>query len=311
MAKYLYIFNYPPEQEDLCKLEFKYLFNDLFLSKYYFSNTAIDVNTSVFIKARVDIFVMGSNFNTVLDTIRKKTLFYLDFKVIYLKNDKTHVDYQESLQWCKDISWPIGGSVNMSNPKHTIAITKIEDFWIVGYYHHGVPTWKKHDDKPYTFSNSLDIRLARTLVNIASQNTTQTTIVDPCCGVGTVVLEGLAMHLLIEGFDISREIAYQARLNLRHYGYDETLINRQSIQELDKHYDVAIIDIPYNLYTPITKEQQQDIINSARRICSRLLLVTYEEMTKEINQAGFLIIDQCILKKSNYCEFKRRIYICI
>ena len=58
----------------------------------------------------------------------------------------------------------------MSKPKHTIALTKVNDLWIIGYYHHGVPSWKKYDDKPNTFSNSLDIRLARTLINIAGEN---------------------------------------------------------------------------------------------------------------------------------------------
>ena len=56
----------------------------------------------------------------------------------------------------------------------------------------------KHDDKPNTFSNSLDIRLARTLVNLAAGDNDQVTIVDPCCGMGTVVLEGLALDLDIE-----------------------------------------------------------------------------------------------------------------
>lgn len=41
-------------------------------------------------------------------------------------------------------------------PQPTIAITKLEDQWLCGYYHHGVPSWQKHDDKPNTFSNSLD-----------------------------------------------------------------------------------------------------------------------------------------------------------
>ena len=39
----------------------------------------------------------------------------------------------------------------MSRPQHTIAITKLEDQWLCGYYHHGVPSWQKHDDKPNTF----------------------------------------------------------------------------------------------------------------------------------------------------------------
>ncbi len=34
------------------------------------------------------------------------------------------------------------------------------------------------------FSNSLDIRLARTLINIAGENDQTKTMIDPCCGMG-------------------------------------------------------------------------------------------------------------------------------
>ena len=282
MKKYLYVFNYPPEDKELCALEFRALFKDKFKSKYYLSNLNYSVDKSVFMKAKIDIWQINDDFNQLIKQIKSLHKEYQNFKVIYLKNQITHVDYQESLQKCKDISWAIEGSVNMSKPDHTIAITKLANNWICGYYHHGVPSWKKHDDKPNTFSNSLDIRLARTLVNIAAGNQDQVRIVDPCCGMGTVVLEGLALGLDIEGFDISREISWLARKNLKYFGYDEYLINKVSIHDLDKHYDVAIMDIPYNLYTPITYEEQCKLIQSARKICDKMVIVTYEEDRKSV-----------------------------
>ena len=310
MKQYLYIFNYPPEQEQLCHLEFKYLFKETFKSKYYFSDVKIDVNTSVFMKARIDIYAVSNDIQELVKILKDKELHFFDFKVIYIKNELNHVDYQESLQWCRDVAEPIDGTVDLIHPKHTIAVTKLDENWVVGYYHHGVPSWKKHDDKPQTFSNSLDIRLARTLVNIASLGNPSTSIVDPCCGVGTVVLEGLGLGLNIVGFDISRTITHQARLNLEYYGYNKNLINKMSIHDLNHHYEVGIMDIPYNLYTPITYEEQCDLIHSARRICDQLIIVTYDDMRKEIAKAGFVIKDECILKKTNYCHFERKIYVC-
>ena len=38
MKKCLYVFNYPPEDKELCALEFRTLFKDEFKSKYYLSN---------------------------------------------------------------------------------------------------------------------------------------------------------------------------------------------------------------------------------------------------------------------------------
>ena len=309
--KYLYIFNYPPEKEELCKLEFKYLFKDTFKSKYYFTDTDIDINTSIFIKANIDIYYFANNFRELLEDVIVSNLNYEDFKIIYYKNDTYHIDYQDSLNKCRSLSYGVGGSVSLKNPKHTLAYTRINDTWVFGYYHHGVPTWKKHDDKPRTFSNSLDIQLARTLVNIAFENNHDLKGIDPCCGMGTVVLEALGLGYNMCGYDVSREISYSARVNLQHYGYDSNLINRQSIHDNKFHYDVGILDIPYNLYTPITYQEQFKIIESARRIIDKLVIVTYDQMDDDLIKAGFKIVDKCRVQKSHYDTFSRFVYVCL
>ena len=310
MKKYLYIFNYPPEDHDLCALEFKYLFHEEYQGQYYLTNQDICQDDSVFIKAKIDIFAMNDNFDELLKEVKALNYEYPDFKVIYVKNKINHVEYRDSLQKCKDLSWMIEGTVKLNQPLHTLALTYLNNMWICGYYHHGIPAWKKHDDKPWTFSNSLDIRLARTLVNIASGGDKDLTIIDPCCGMGTVVLEGLALGLNIEGYDISREISWHARKNLEYYGYDGQLIQRKDIHDHTKVYDVAIMDIPYNLYTPITYEEQCSMIQASRKICKKMVMVTFEDMTIEIKQAGYKIIDCCLRKKTEYVKFGRYIYVC-
>ena len=295
MKQYFYLFNYPPEEYDLCALEFKYLFHEEY-QQCFITNKDIDVNISVFMKGKIDIWAISSNFDDLKEKVKRQNHNYQDFKVIYLKNPISHPDYQETLDKCKDISWFIAGSVNMSKPKHTIALTKVNDLWIIGYYHHGVPSWKKYDDKPNTFSNSLDIRLARTLINIAGENDQTKTMIDPCCGMGTVVLEGLALGYSIKGFDISRDISWKARCNLNHFGFDGMLITKDDI---NKH-----------LYTPITYKEQCDIINSARKLCNKLVLVSYEQMDQEIKQAGFEIRNRILRKKTEFVKFGRYIYVC-
>ena len=291
MKQYFYLFNYPPEEYDLCALEFKYLFHEEY-QQCFITNKDIDVNISVFMKGKIDIWAISSNFDDLKEEVKRQNHNYQDFKIIYLKNPISHPDYQETLDKCKDISWLIAGSV------------------IIGYYHHGVPSWKKYDDKPNTFSNSLDIRLARTLINIAGENDQTKTMIDPCCGMGTVVLEGLALGYSIKGFDISRDISWKARCNLNHFGFDGMLITKDDINKHQGHYDIAIIDIPYNLYTPITYKEQCDIINSARKLCNKLVLVSYEQMDQEIKQAGFEIRNRILRKKTEFVKFGRYIYVC-
>ena len=49
MKQYFYLFNYPPEEHDLCALEFKYLFHEEY-QQCFITNKDIDVNISVFRK---------------------------------------------------------------------------------------------------------------------------------------------------------------------------------------------------------------------------------------------------------------------
>ena len=71
--------------------------------------------------------------------------------------------------------------------------------------------------------------------------------------------------------------------------------------------DVAIVDIPYGLYSPITVQEQVDIINTSRRIARRLVIITFEDMDNIIISAGFRILDKCYMTKGN---MKREISIC-
>ena len=306
MKKYLYIYNYSPNEKELCEMEFKQIFDENMKSKYYFSNLNFPYQRSVFIKGRLDIINISHQFKNIVEDIKQKKLCYYHFKVIYLKNEITHVDYQESLQRCKDIAFPIDGSVNMQNPQTVFAITKIKDQWIFGIYHDEM-TWSLRYHKPHSYSHSLNVRDARTLVNIAVGNNENMTIVDLCCGIGTVVLEALSMGLNIRGYDINRDVSYQARLNLEHFGYDPLFIERKDIHHLKQHFDVAIMDIPYGVYSPFTYKQQVSLIEATTNITHRLVLVTHICMNEELERIGYQIIDQCQIIKG---QFKRYITLC-
>lgn len=306
MYKYLYIYNYAPQEKQLCEMEFRQLFREDMLSKYYLTNQYFDYTRSVFIKGRLDILESSKCFDDIIQNIKNKQMCYYEFKVIYIKNDITHVDYQESLQWCRDIADPIDGSVNMQNPKVTFAITKINDIWYFGIYHN-VTIWDERYEKPHSYSHSLNVRDARTLVNIAIGLDTSLEIIDPCCGIGTVVLEALSMGINIEGYDINRDVAYQARLNLEHFGYDSNIIQRKDMRTIEKKYDAVIIDIPYGVYSPFTYQQQLSLLEATPSLAPKLLLVSHIPFHKELKDLGYEIIDECSIKKGN---FKRYMTLC-
>lgn len=87
MKKYFYLFNYPPEERDLCTLEFKYLFHENY-QQCFLTDKDIDVNTSVFIKGKIDIWAMDKDFEKLKEEVQKQKHNYQEFKIILFK--KSH-----------------------------------------------------------------------------------------------------------------------------------------------------------------------------------------------------------------------------
>lgn len=302
MYKYLYIYNYSPHEQDLCEMEFRQIFHEPMKSKYYFSNQDFDYTRSVYIRGKLNILYSSNHIEDIVFSLEQDQLCYYEFKVIYLKNEITSMNYDESLECCKKLALPIAGSVNMQNPKVVFAVTKIHDLWHFGIYEDTM-IWNLRMNKPHSYSHSLNTRDARTIVNIAVGNDLNKKVVDPCCGIGTVVLEALSMSIDIHGFDINRYVSYQARLNLEHFGYDPLLIQKRDMCTLEEVYDVVIMDIPYGVYSPFTYQQQLELLKAAKRLAPRLLLVSHISMNQELIDLGYQIIDQATIIKGNFQRF--------
>lgn len=302
MSQYLYIYNYSPNEQELCEMEFRRIFQQPMTSKYYLTDQYFDYTRSVFIKGRLDIMKESRCFEDIVSYIEKSQLCYWEFKVIYLKNDITHVHYKETLDKCKQIALPIAGSVNMQKPKTIFAITKIQDIWYFGNYHDEM-TWSLRCEKPHSYSHSLNTRDARTIVNIAVGNDLSLKVVDPCCGIGTVVLEALSMGIDIEGYDVNKYVSYQARLNLEYFGYNPLLIQKRDMKTLENRYDMTIMDIPYGVYSPFTYQQQLELLHATLSLAPGLLLVSHVSMNHELKDLGYEIIDQATIIKGNFQRY--------
>ena len=70
---------------------------------------------------------------------------------------------------------------------------------------------------------------------------------------------------------------------------------------------ISAIDMPYNLFTHISIDEQFTIIKEVRRIATRVVLVTIETIDEMVNEAGFEIIDRCIVRKGT---FERQVLVC-
>lgn len=307
---YIYTYAFREEERALCYLEMRSFFGMESQVNILKSDVKINPSRSPFMKERVEVMYEGDDLESILKQVEQIDLAGATFKVIFVKiNDlvgENKIEYGERRLIERDLGMHIEGEADVRNPERVFGIVPLGGRWYFGHYVESEPVWYHHIKKPRSYSTSLSTRVARSVANIAVPNPEGVRAIDPCCGIGTVVVEALSMGINIVGRDISPLVAIGARENIAHFGFEGT-ITKGPIEEITENYDVAIIDMPYDLFTHATPENQLSILSSARRIAKKVVVVTMETMDDMIHEAGFEITDRCTTKKGT---FSRQILVC-
>lgn len=310
--EYLYVYTMGLEERSLCRLEQRMLFGQE-TDNLIKSTRIIEPSRSPFIKGRLSILYYGDSIEEIVKQVSQIELDNKTFKVVYikindlLKNQKIEFEDQRVIE--KEVGWNIMGEAEMRNPDVLFGIIPFQGRWYFGSYLDSESVWLHHAKKPQEYSTALSTRLARAVVNIAAPDPAGVSIIDPCCGIGTVLVEALSMGVAINGADRNPLAVKGARENIAHFNYHGEVVV-QDIAEQEGHYDIAIVDMPYNLYSSATVEEQYTIIKHARRIADRVVILTIEDMDEMILKAGFTIVDRCVANKGLKALFSRQVIVC-
>lgn len=306
IKKYLYVINYPTYEKDLCMLEMKALFNMEPEDKVVISDREFNPSNSPFIKKRLDVIYEEDTFEEILKKLETDEIHLEGFKAEYLRLETGNVTYEERLKSVREIGLRIVGFPSMTAPKIRLGITKYKGKWVFGICVNNDYKWHEHDNKPCTYSNSLGIRTAKAVVNIANSGKPEIKVVDACCGVATTLIEGLSAGYDICGYELSPKNTANAKENLRYFNLETRVVNKD-MNKIEEEYDSCIMDLPYGIFSHTSKELQQEMINTARRISKRIIVITFEEIDDLILNADFKIADRCSVNKG---KFTRHILVC-
>lgn len=309
IKKYLYSFTYDNTERELCKLESRCIFNEEGKNKLLLSDIKVEPSSSAFIKKRLAIILFSKDYDTLIYEIKKENIRVEDFKVEYLVFEGDSTEYEERLEKLKDIGYSIDGNPDYYKPKIIYALGYYGGVWCFGILIKDKYEWRKHQKKPFSYSNSIGINIAKALVNIAAKANKEKRLIDACCGAGTIMLEACFAGHHIEGCDINWKLCRDARKNLAHFNYTAK-VNRSDIKDIINWYDAAIIDLPYNLLSSATDKDIFHIIESTAKIADRLVIVSILDITTFISQIGLEILDYCSVSKKGKTNFTRKIWVC-
>jgi tRNA G10 N-methylase Trm11 len=309
MEKYLYNVKHRQYEDQLCALEMRALFGFDLQEKVFFSTAKVNPSISPYIKNRLKIIYKFSRLEEIVNQIKTDGFSADDFFVKYVSLTKDDAFVKDRKVISKKVGYVIIGFPSFDAPKVVYGVTHYRDFWYFGELLENDPAWRDHNDKPFTYSSSIDMNVAKALLNIGTRGDMRKTVVDPCCGVGTVLLEGRFAGYDICGWEINDKVAESARANLAHYGY-MAHVTTGDIADIKKTYDVSIVDLPYGNFTPTTKVNQAKILKHAKRIAKRVVLVSSEDMLQELSAAALHVVDHCSMVKRSNRNFVRHVWVC-
>ena len=308
-SHYIYSFIYDYTESGLSKLESWYLFGKEDNNKQLFSEIEVEPSHSAFIKKRLDVALSSKEYPALIEAIKKENLRIDGFKVEYLVFEGDTTAYDERLKKLTDIGYSIEGEPDYYKPLVTYALCYFEGTWCFGLVHKNNYKWKEHKKKPFSFSNSIHVNIAKALINIAAGTNKEAKLLDACCGVGTILLEACFAGKNIEGNDINWKVCRQARLNLAHFNY-KARVYRSDVKDMENNYDAAIIDLPYNLFSSADKTTFLHIISSAAQVAKRLVIVSTTDIKEIIRSTGLTLLNSCSVGKRVSPKFNRMVWVC-
>ncbi len=307
---YIYTYAYREEEAELCMLEMRAFFGEDSPANIVMSDVEVHPDRSPFLRERLEVLYQGNCLPEIWEQVKEIQLHEATFKVIFVKtNDLAPADkieFDEARVIEREIGVHIEGEADVRNPDVVFGIITLGGRWYFGHYAKSKAVWLTHMSKPRSYSIALSTRVARAIANIAVPNPAEAKAIDPCCGIGTVLVEARSMGMDIDGRDMNHFIVRGARENLKHFDLQSDVVCGD-IADVTIHYDTAILDMPYNHFSRTTPEAQLSLLQHARRIASRAVIVTADPMDDMIENAGFLIQDRCTTRKGN---FVRQIILC-
>ncbi|WP_376768658.1 TRM11 family SAM-dependent methyltransferase [Paenibacillus foliorum] len=310
LPAFIYTYACREDELSLCQLETRSFFGKQAQANILKSTIQIEPDRSPFIKERIEVLYHGDSLPHILEQVSHIQMFEATFKVIFVKiNDlepADKIEYDERRAIEREIGMHIEGEADIHKPDHVFGIIALGGRWYFGNYMRNKAVWLHHMKKPRNYSIALSTRVARAAANIAVPDPLGVKAIDPCCGIGTVLVEALSMGIDIVGRDINPFIARGARENIAHFGFEGN-VTLGDISDITASYDVAIIDMPYNLFSTTTPEEQFSILQHARRIASKVIVITIESIDEMIANAGLTIADRGVAKKG---LFSRQILVC-
>ena len=187
----------------------------------------------------------------------------------------------------RDIGDAIGGRANLRQPRTTfLTVVTAEKMWFGQLLSESDSAWLAYNQRPYVTSSSLPARLARVLVNLVAFP--GNSLLDPCCGTGTIVMSAADSGIRAVGYDVNPRMVGATTKNLQHFGLSASVALGDA-RQIREQFDAIATDLPYGINLVKDNSQDIEILSNLRSCAPKAAFIDLRDLSKPLTDLGYQI----------------------
>lgn len=179
------------------------------------------------------------------------------------------------------------GRPNLDHPRVRLAVVAQTGRWRLGRVISAANGDWRRWKPPVDFSAALPPQMARALVNLVAAP--GDTLLDPCCGVGTVVAQAAQRGVRAVGVELSKKLAGRAA-ECVYRDHGGVLILAGDGRHLGGCFDAAVVDLPYGRSSLVSPGLYQDLLGNLSGLVRRAAIVAAWSLHDLLPATGFRLL---------------------
>jgi tRNA (guanine10-N2)-dimethyltransferase len=195
-----------------------------------------------------------------------------------------------------DVLTAAGLTVDLEAPDHELRALFADDVCALGWLAVESPrdfAERAPTDKPFFQPGSMEPLEARAVANLARARP-GTTLLDPMCGTGGLLVEAGLIGARVVGLDAQRKMVRGARRNFEHYLEDWALARGDATRlPIGGPVDAVVADVPYGRQSVVASRDVETLVSGAlaeaRRVTDRAVVVADRDRSADARRAGWTV----------------------
>ncbi len=301
---FFYLLLGPEEEMELAAAELEALAGCPVQGRVAVAPARVDVTEAAYTRLCARQLAVGANLAELCAAATDAQLAYDDFRIqVYRPAPKVAASGTEIVSSIADC---IRGHPNLDHPRTELAVVLTAGCWRLGrVISHSNQRWRRQAHRPHHYSHALPAQMARALVNMVVAP--GDVLLDPCCGVGTVVAEALDMGIWAVGVEINPKLAARAAENLQALNLPPNIVVGDA-RTIAGNFTTAVIDFPYGRSSQVTPDLYAEILLNLRPQVSRMAAVMAQPAQDLLLSLGFNLLRQAQVTRG---KLTRHIYVVV